>query len=921
VFSWFYIDDRTFISNADGTHQHFVALAYWGRYWRQIFSHFISTGRLVIPMFDFSIGYGSDILTVMHYYVAGDPLAWLAVFFPVNHTEPLYAFLILLRLYLIGIAFSAYCHKLGKPSFDTLCGAMVYIFSAFVMHAIRHPFFLNPLIYLPLLLLGIEKIFRNEKPYLFIIMVFLSAASNVYFFYKLSILIVIYATIRFFAIYGKDIRRYLLPLGRFTLYYLIGVFMAGIVILPVGWAILSSSRQDVSHIVDLFYPFAYYQRLIAGFIWTDNPGQWTFIGHSPIALIAVVLLFTKRRVNTQLKVAFVVLTIFLLFPVVGHVFNGFTNVTNRWVFGYSFLLALITVVMMPDIIRPSSRQLVIITLFSTVYFFVLFAIRQSRNDEILVMAGILLILVIIMHRVKDFVENPDKRYKFKIDLAYVAILGFIVVSLGTMGFNRNAPIRRNYVNEFRRPNTVYNWHTVDSGSHAVKQLRDYTFYRYARNRFGQGNRLNTSMLNQEYGVNFYFSLGDPYVPRFLIDDMNLTVNVPFRYYDLDGRAMLHSLAGVRYFAVGRGFVRYLPYGFDKLVYKGQRYHVFENKYALPFGYTYEYIMCEEDYRNLSVIERQQALLQGAVLTSSHNFSRLDTPVFTHSIIPYEVHTPSGIQYDGESFVVRNTNHRATLRFDGLPNVETYINFNNLNFSAFDPKENHTPETLAELGFMYRFRLNVSHREWSLGRGVSSSTITMRTPENIQKNFVLRTPRNNYYFGQHDFVVNLGYSVDGITEITIEFQRQGVYTFDDLLLYAQPMQDFGNHVSRLHEVVMENVDTSSGTSLMGTNRITGTVHSDTERLLVFSLPFSSGWRAYLGNERVELLNVNTMFSGIFVPPGHHYVTLRYTTPFIGIGLALSVTGLCLFAGIIGFHTWKLSQAKKKEGGFAKGCTDT
>ena len=54
-------------------------------------------------MWDMHIGYGSDNLTTLHYYVIGDPLTLLSVFVPEKDTEILYELLIFLRIYLAGI--------------------------------------------------------------------------------------------------------------------------------------------------------------------------------------------------------------------------------------------------------------------------------------------------------------------------------------------------------------------------------------------------------------------------------------------------------------------------------------------------------------------------------------------------------------------------------------------------------------------------------------------------------------------------------------------------------------------------------------------------------------------------------------------------------------------------------------------------
>ena len=50
---------------------------------------------------------------------------------------------------------------------------------------------MNPMIYFPFMILGMEKIIRKEKPYLFIVSAAVSAASNFYFFYIIVILAVV----------------------------------------------------------------------------------------------------------------------------------------------------------------------------------------------------------------------------------------------------------------------------------------------------------------------------------------------------------------------------------------------------------------------------------------------------------------------------------------------------------------------------------------------------------------------------------------------------------------------------------------------------------------------------------------------------------------------------------------------------------
>lgn len=206
-------------SGEDGTSQHLASLLYYGDYIRTFFSNLIH-GNFQFPMWNNSIGFGSDILTTLNYYAIGDPLNIVYVFANKANASYLYTFMTLFRAYLVGISFIIFGCYFKKNPYGILIGSFTYIFSGvFLNYAIRHPFFLNPMIYLPLLIIGVEKIYRKEKPYLFTIMVAISAMSNFYFFYMLTAVAVIYALIRF-PVYKEA--GFFKTLGRFAGWYILG---------------------------------------------------------------------------------------------------------------------------------------------------------------------------------------------------------------------------------------------------------------------------------------------------------------------------------------------------------------------------------------------------------------------------------------------------------------------------------------------------------------------------------------------------------------------------------------------------------------------------------------------------------------------------------------------------------------------------
>lgn len=90
LYSFFYLNGKSLIWSHDGVPQHVNSLAYYGKYLREIFHTLVTEHRLSIPMWDMHIGYGSDILTTLHYYVIGDPLTILSAFVPEDKAEVLY---------------------------------------------------------------------------------------------------------------------------------------------------------------------------------------------------------------------------------------------------------------------------------------------------------------------------------------------------------------------------------------------------------------------------------------------------------------------------------------------------------------------------------------------------------------------------------------------------------------------------------------------------------------------------------------------------------------------------------------------------------------------------------------------------------------------------------------------------------------
>ena len=167
-FCWFFLYNKTIFWSVDGLSQHYTIFVYIGKWLRTIFRNIFINHSFVIPMWDMGIGYGSDIMTSLGAYLF-DPFNWLSALTPPQYSEYVYSFTIILRFYLSGLAFSCYAFYKRNSWQSVLTGAIIYTFSVSAYIAFYSSDFLNPMYIFPLLILGVDKIWNNEKPYVYIL--------------------------------------------------------------------------------------------------------------------------------------------------------------------------------------------------------------------------------------------------------------------------------------------------------------------------------------------------------------------------------------------------------------------------------------------------------------------------------------------------------------------------------------------------------------------------------------------------------------------------------------------------------------------------------------------------------------------------------------------------------------------------------
>lgn len=948
---FFKLQNRSLVYHADAWRQHLRALAYYGKWLRGSLWHLVHDHSLTAQAWSFGLGYGSDVLTTLHYYCIGEPLTALTVFIPERFTKYYFEFLILLRPYLAGLSFSAYaeymigrkqihgtgsCTTTSSGSFPILCGSLCYVFSGTLLYlGMLHPFFVTPMIYLPLLLLGVEKVLRERKPRIFLVTVWLAALSNFYFFYMLALMTAVYALVRVIArTRGEQairnagagtaedgqthrrncaswipeaIRRLLQLLG----YAAVGTMAAGAVLIPILVQFQSDPRNATSYGLPLFYEKEYYSELLKNAVtFINHPLYDTELCLSVVCIAAVVTLFFLRG-HGQLKLAVIGAAVMLCLPAAGYVMNGGAYVINRWTFAVEFLFAFVLTIVWSD--------------------------EQVRFRGKNIGRGIAFSLVLVT-------------------IALNIVIGYVRIPAG----ENDGSGQNGFPSEFADEQTAEEYMTAANRneSAAVTQYaaaaENPVFYRYT----GRDLTYNAGTQTQTSSTQFCWSLANGSVADFF-KALGINEEQNFSYTGLDDRTALEALAGVKYYTIAYDNdyeKQFVPYGFadcgtveawnsaESLQEKSgavygddswepvvPTYHIYQNTFALPIGYTYTGFVSRSAFDAMDLTERQEALLQGVVLEdedeermNAGNEDRQETgngeglqdrvsgleqvqPEFSEEKRTYTVETGDGVSYVAEAregvsnaledpaapaadngkeasalcFRVTKAGAKVTLRFEAAEEAETYLVLRDLDAGPLDREggkdgEDEKSDTQAEMQEIYPIQV-AALRD---GTALTDKTLNYKTEI------------NQYYSGWKDFAINMGYRSHGANTLEITFQSEGVYSMSELAVVVQPAEEMMQHAANLLACTMTDVDLHRNPVSFASNEITGTVNAEQDRYLAFSIPYSKGWTVYDNGKKAELQKANLMYLGMPIEEGSHEIRLIYRTPGGTAGILVSLAGVAL-----------------------------
>ena len=941
IYAPFILTRKSFVWAHDSYTQHLKAMIFISRWYRQTLKSLIRLDFKAISTYSFSIGYGSDAMSTLAYYGVGDPFYLLSAFVPAKYIYLFYCLLIPVKNYCSGLAMSALC-RFRWPSAEhdkgCLAGSLIYTFCGFALiTCFGQPIFLSAMIIFPLVLLGIEKVRDGRKPWTFIISIFLATVSNFYFIVSIAVLAVMYACFRYFPIARGEFKRRFVEIGVMFAGGTVGVAMGGAILLPMAVTVLGNKRIALKPAITLFYEARSCRMLPLDFL-ACNEVQYGALCYAGTALLCVFLLFSAKGF-IKLRLQFLLYSALLFIPAFGYLTNGFSYPINRWCWAYSALIAMLVAELWPLLFTLTRVQKKVMAVGFTLYFAVCFFLSYKLEINFLIpviLTGFTLFHLFLAQR-SEFAaddagsaEDPkaERRRAKRIIRAERGILLLTVVSICLNGICENDPRFSDRIESYKELDCLAPFRTGLGASPANDRnmwLNDTSqisssigfdgesFVRVSNTEPGFWYQ-NTSMLNGLSSTQSFWSVNSPYVLEYLdslaVSDVN---NNAWQFTNLDNRAILNELASVSYLYCMHP--EKLPTGYsDKSLDQNTANSVYPNLSPLPLGYTYDRTISRQQFDTLTPAQRQEVLLSHAVtdsagsLQDSRSIEEIAAGLDCQNV-PFEsecLHN-SVVQTDDRTFVVTEARSQVKLTFAPVTSGECYLYMKNINYrettlldlysddKSCDPEDQFTPEMFSALTPYERYKIRVmvgNSRPASnvkIGADFMSGETVLTSNE---VNYILPGDEQ-FYSGRQDFLLN-SYTVrEGIDSIVVTFPRPGVYHFDEFSVVSEPLSGYSDKIAKLGAESLENVKISQNKSSFVSGGVTGEITVSDNKLLCLTVPYSTGWKAYVDGTPAVLENVNLMFSGLWLTPGRHTIELRYETPGLLYGLCLSAAGLLLF----------------------------
>ena len=322
-------------------------------------------------LYSFARQLGGEFLGIYAYYLAS-PLSFLVALFPKERMLEALTALFMLKGALCGLTFGIYMHKTTKKPNRAaiIIFAASYALCSYAIIQQHNTMWIDAVMWLPMITLGIENIIKHGKFKLYVISLAVAVFSNYYIGYMLCIYCAIYFFVYYFANAEKfrnnpmrERMHFLRSLGRIVGYSVLALGIAAFIILGAYYSLnfgkttfsdpfASSTWKSFGLKFDLM-DFLY--KLLPGSYDTVRPEGLPFVYCGLLTLLLIPSYFLSKKYSMREKIFAGVLLLalfasfsFNLFDLAWHGFQKPNWLNYRYSFMFSFYLCVLACRAMAD---------------------------------------------------------------------------------------------------------------------------------------------------------------------------------------------------------------------------------------------------------------------------------------------------------------------------------------------------------------------------------------------------------------------------------------------------------------------------------------------------------------------------------------------------------------------------------------------
>ncbi len=870
-------------------------------------------------LYSFSRALGGEFLGIYAYYLAS-PLSFLVCLFPQDRMLEALLFMFLVKTAFCGVSFGYYLQKGPelKNKFTIVLFATCYALSSYAVVQQHNTMWIDAVMWLPLITLGIESLIRYGKFKLYVISLAIALFSNYYIGYMLCIWCAIYFFVYYLA-HAKEIRNpfcerlhFLRSLGRIALYSLLAIGIAALIIcgayysLSFGKTTFSDPDWEVATKFDLL-DFLY--KLLPGSYDTVRPQGLPFLYCGMLTLLLLPSYFLNKKYPLRQKLFSVILLAILFFSmsinVIDLIWHGFQNpnwLNYRYSFLFSFYLCVLAAKALDEPETVSFRSM--IATGSAVALLCIILQKYTSGDYIdpddFFCIYFSLILVVAYLAIFSFWRRTDKK-----KLAQSGVLVLVSAELFLSGlFNiiefdmdvgySKYSIYNNFLNK-TRPIVEAVQESDDSFYRMEK-----TFFRKTNDNMALGMRGlsgSTSTLNKDTVE--------------LLNKFGYASRSHWSKY-LGGTPVSDSLLGLKYIISDQDIYEnyYDVYQTDKK----NGYTAYYNPYALSIGYgvadgVLDFCYLPEPEEEDEEEEAEEGTVDAGFISDFVNTLKnsindllgieenAGEEYVDDHITPFErmndmVATMLGEEAPIDLFVPIKTVTNTPL----TENVD-FTNYENAKEDGYTPKAGKTGSITYEIVVPEDkevfFYLPTNYpREVNLSLNLNG--------ELAEDNTLRYVSKGTFNANETARIISLGeFKAGDRIKLKITIVKDAVYIYDDpeapeYYFYYLDWDAFENSMARLAEHQLQ-IEAYTESSFEGTY-----CASRDNDLLMTTIAYDSGWQIWVDG---ELTTPEKAFGGFlaFHVGGEagevHDIKLVYSPRVVSVGLVISIISLVLFVALI------------------------